>query len=223
MAKKPTRAAAPPPDKAAESRYFWSGVIFGAMTLLGLGALLWMSTNGKSIAEGDRYIAIFFLALGAGLSVGALGGSASAGGQMKFGWFDTPLKVAFTGGICVFLIVLFAAPQLLPESAPAPALSLNDADGVVLDRAPKPDRVLVTTKFTAFAPQANRRVVLNLGAGSGDTCDRIKSSQTVDEPRLGQYRSFVLATPAEITCAQLALHDQNNTRVGASKVLAVKW
>ncbi|HEX5215975.1 MAG TPA: hypothetical protein VFV98_10960 [Vicinamibacterales bacterium] len=223
MAKKPATPDPTPKlssEKPGDGRYFWSGVVFALFTMVVLSALIWMSMNGKSIADQDRAYPIFFLAMGAGLSLGAFGGSATAGGQFKLGPLDTPLKFAVTGGIAVFFLVLFTAPYVLPSS-PTASLALTQVTGIVLEKAPKPDRVLITADFARFEPQANRRLVLNVGDGAD--CAQVKSSATVDQPNLGKYKLFVLTTQATITCAQLTLQDANNNRVGASKVVPVQW
>lgn len=223
MATKPVKVRPPvqPADKAVESRYFYSGLAFGLLTMVVFAGLMWMSLNGKSLADQDRLFAIIFLAMGAGLSVGGFGGSATASGQVRIPILDTPFKVASSGGIAVFLIVLFGAFYLLPspQPEPVPVLSLIQAKGTILK--PPPRKLMVTAEFAAFTAQRDRRVVLNLGAG--DSCERVKATHTIDEPRLGSYTSFVLAPESDVTCAQLVVHDQNNTRVGASNVVRVQW
>ena len=86
---------------------------FGAVALFFFMALVVMSIWGRVVPSEARYLVVIVLTLSAALSVGFLGGNASARGTITIPFVnDSPLTVAFTGGIAVLVALLILGHRL---------------------------------------------------------------------------------------------------------------
>jgi Fic family protein len=87
--------------------------VFGALALLFFMSLVVMSIWGRVVPSEARYLVVIVLALSGALSVGFLGGNASARGTIPIPFVnDSPLTVAFTGAIAVLVVLLVLGQHL---------------------------------------------------------------------------------------------------------------
>jgi hypothetical protein len=82
------------------------GVIFGGLTLIFFMALVVAEILGVEVKLDSRFILTIVLAMGAGLSVSFLGGTAVAKGKISLPYFkDSPISFAVTGGVAIPIII----------------------------------------------------------------------------------------------------------------------
>jgi len=94
-------------NESIPSWFSIAGVIFGAIAVLFLMALLLFSLYGREIPSTSRFIFVAFLALSFGLSSTFLGGTAAAKGAISLPFFkEEPMSFAVTGGIAVSVIIM---------------------------------------------------------------------------------------------------------------------
>jgi hypothetical protein len=91
------------------------GAAIGCATLLLFTILLLASLWGHIVPREARYLVVIVLALSSSLSVGFLGGNASARGALSLPFGnENPLTVALSGGIAVLVILLVLGQRLFP-------------------------------------------------------------------------------------------------------------
>src|SRR4051794_37416643 len=96
----------PPPPPEPPSWVPIAGVIFGAVTLVFLGALVVMASFGLTVPPAGRFAFSAFFALGAGLSTGFLGANAALKGHIPIPFAkDHALQIAAGGGVAVLIII----------------------------------------------------------------------------------------------------------------------
>lgn len=89
------------------------GAIFGGLALLFFMGLVVMSLLGHSVPQDAHYLVVIVLALSGALSVGFLGGNASARGTIPMPFAkEHPMAVAFTGGVAVLVSLLIIGAYL---------------------------------------------------------------------------------------------------------------
>jgi len=89
------------------------GAASGGLTLIFFMGLILLSIFGHPVPKDARFLIVIVLAFSGGLSVGVLGGNASARGTIPLpGANEHPLTVALTGGIAVMVILLIIGSRL---------------------------------------------------------------------------------------------------------------
>lgn len=92
---------------------FKIGAVLGTLALLFFMVLVIMSAWGRVVPRESRYLVVIVLALSGALSVGFLGGNASARGVIPIPFVEErPLAVAFTGAIAVLVALLVLGQRL---------------------------------------------------------------------------------------------------------------
>src|SRR6267142_5378361 len=89
-----------------EDKTRFIGAIFGLLTFLFFASLVFAAVFGKPVPPEARLLVIAVLALGVALSLGFLGGSASASGKLENLLGNiSPIAFKVGGGVAVFVIV----------------------------------------------------------------------------------------------------------------------
>jgi len=107
---KRTRASV---DALRSTWAFKTGAWFGGATVAFFMGLVLLSLSGHSVPKDARFLVVIVLALSGSLSVGFLGGNASARGVIPLPTAkEHPLTIAFTGGIAVLVVLLILGARL---------------------------------------------------------------------------------------------------------------
>lgn len=92
------------------------GVVFLILAVVFLMALVLMTTfKGVEVPQSSNFLIVSILALTVSTGSGFLGGYATANGNLKVPYLDTPIKLAIGGGTAVFIIVLMIGNFLFPS------------------------------------------------------------------------------------------------------------
>lgn len=210
-----------PKTQSTSHKLFITGVVFGSLTFLVFAGLLFAALFDRHVGADDRYLVPIVLAIGAGLSAGALGGSAALEGVVPIPWLgNSAPRMALAGGSAVMIIVLLLGRSLYPSTtAEGPEVRLSRVTGVVVGS--NPDRVMVEATFDPVQLPPDRRLFLI--AASDASCVKILAEGRVDHPLQGTMRLFLLARREQVVCAKLVVKNPSGVLVAATPASAVTW